>query len=421
MMNRQSDGDFAESRDISSNSAKECIKLEGARTPVKQDDITIHDDVNDYVFLKAQKKKKHIDTSDKEQSSDDFPFVKSERGHRRRKKKMKKWKKVLIAIGCTLLALILLIIGTLAVLLYKGNKQLYDNDNQVTAPEGVEVQDDGQYVIYNGDTYKLNEGITNILFMGVDKRTLDETSANGTGGQADMIILAAVNAKTGKVVLINVSRDIMSDIAMYSAGGSYIGMDELQLCLAYAYGDGKETSCENTVNAVERIFYNIPINSYYSLDLDGIAAINDSVGGVDVTSPETIGMFVEGESYHLEGDMAETFVRKRDTSLVDSNVIRMERQKIYINAFMDKVVSQVKQDITAPLDLFNAASEYSCTNLNASKVCYLAEEMITTGSFSMEMTSVPGEVTMGENYAEFHINEDEFYELFLSIYYEKVE
>lgn len=420
-MSRQSDEEFARSRDISSHSAKECIRLEGDRTPVKKDDLTIHDDVNDYVFLKAKKTKKHKDTSDKKNSSDDFPFVKSERGHRRRKKKMKKWKKILIAIGCTLLAFVLIIIGTFSVLLYRGNKQLYENDNQVTAPEGVEVQDDGQYVVYKGETYKLNEEVTNILFMGIDKRNIDETTETGTGGQADVIVLAAVNSRTGKVTLINVSRDIMTDVAMYSAGGSYIGMDELQICLAYAYGDGKETSCENTVNAVERIFYNIPINSYYSLDLDGIAAINDSIGGVDVTSPETIGTFVKGESYHLEGSMAESFVRTRDQSVVDANTLRMERQKIFINAFMQKVVSQVKQDITAPLDLFNAASEYSYTNLNASKVCYLAEEMITTGNFTTEMSSVPGEVVMGDNFAEFYIDEEEFYELFLSVYYEKVE
>ena len=216
-MNRQSDEEFAHNRDISSSSTKECIRLEGNRTPVKNDDVTIHDDVNDYVFLKAKKTKKSKDSSAKN-SSDDSLFVKSERGHRRRKKKMKKWKKVLIAIGCTLLALVLIIIGTFSILLYRGNKQLYENDNQVIAPEGVEVQDDGQYVIYKGETYKLNEEVTNILFMGIDKRNIDETTETGTGGQADVIVLAAVNSRTGKVTLINVSRDIFGRRFLYRNG-----------------------------------------------------------------------------------------------------------------------------------------------------------------------------------------------------------
>ena len=78
----------------------------------------------------------------------------------------------------------------------------------------------------------------------------------------------------------------MTDVALYSEGGSYIGTENLQLCLSYAYGDGKALSCDNTVISVSRIFYNIPINSYFSLDLEGIAAVNDSVGGVLFHSDE---------------------------------------------------------------------------------------------------------------------------------------
>lgn len=78
-----------------------------------------------------------------------------------------------------------------------------------------------------------------------------------------------------------------------------LGTEKQQICLSYSYGDGKESSCENTVNSVQRLFYNIPINTYFSLDLDGISALNDSVGGVDVVSPETIGEFVEEKAITL--------------------------------------------------------------------------------------------------------------------------
>lgn len=419
-MNRQSDSEYTENRDIVSDSHKECIRLEGERIPVKKDDKTINDDIGDYVFTEPRKKKKRKVKAHKKNSAHDFPIVKSDRGYRRKKKKMKIWKKVLIGIGCSLLSLVLIVVGVFYALLYKGSKQLYDNDYIVTAPQGVEVQDSGKYVIYNGNQYELNKNITSILFIGVDKRNLDETGANGTGGQADVVVLAAVDTETGKVSLINVSRDTITDVARYSAGGSYVGMEEEQLCLAYAYGDGKKTSCENTVSSVERLFYNIPVKSYYSLDLDGIASVNDSIGGVDVTSPETIQNFVAGESYHLEGDMAESFVRARDTAVLESNNSRIERQMVYVNAFMNKVIGQIKQDVSTPLDLFNAASPYSCTNLNASKVCYLAEEMVTGSGVSTQILSVPGEVKMGEKYAEFYVNEDEFYELFLSVFYNKV-
>lgn len=225
-------------------------------------------------------------------------------------------------------------------------------------------------------------------------------------------MLVSIDTSNGKITLFNISRDSMVDVTMYSAGGAYAGTEKQQICLSYSYGDGKESSCENTVNSVQRLFYNIPINTYFSLDLDGISALNDSVGGVDVVSPETIGEFVEGESYHLVGQQAESFVRTRDTSKTDSNNMRMQRQKVYIQSFMNTVLQQTKEDLTTPIDLFNASAPYSCTNLNPSKVSYLAQQAVLGGMSGIDMVSVPGQVAMGSKYAEFNVSEAEFYQLF---------
>lgn len=407
------------------NSNQECIKLNGERTPVSQDDVTIKDDINDYFFIKTRKKKYkkvHTDKST-EDFSEDFPYIRSTHSHHRKKKrrKMKTWKKVLIGVTSGLLALIILLVGSFFALVYKGRKEMHYDDHNITAPAGVTVEDGGQYVVHNGSKYELNKNITSVLFMGVDKRNIDEITVNGTGGQADFLVLITIDIETGKVNLINISRETMVDVAEYSAGGSYVGMNEQQLCLAYAYGDGMKTSCENTVNSVQRLFYNIPIKSYYSLDLEGIATVNDAIGGVDVVSPETIAGFVAGESYHLEGTQAEDFIRKRNTEVLESNMQRMERQKIYVTSYINKAVNLTKHDFSVPLNVFNAASSYSCTNLNVSKVCYLAEEMITdNGGVSTEFYNVPGEVVMGEKYAEYYVNEDEFYEMFLDVFYNKV-
>ena len=96
-------------------------------------------------------------------------------------------------------------------------------------------------------------------------------------------------------------------------------MEKQQICLAYAYGDGKEKSCENVLASVRRLFYNVPINTYFALDLDGISELNDAVDGVDVTSPETIATFEEGKDYHLVGMEAESFVRTRRMDRLDAN------------------------------------------------------------------------------------------------------
>lgn len=395
-------------------------------------------DVDGYIFKdsKLKKKKKKVYT-DVYGIDDDSIVVKSNttnhykkhkskshhHHHHSKHRKMKTWKKVLLSIGCTLLGLIILAVGTITYLIYQGGNELFNSDIHVTAPQGIETEENGKYVVYNGETYKFNDRVTSVLCMGVDKRDLDENNnskVKASGGQADVLMLVSIDTSNGKITLFNISRDTMVDVTMYSAGGAYAGTENQQICLSYAYGDGKESSCENTVNSVQRLFYNIPINTYFSLDLDGIAALNDSVGGVDVVSPETIGNFVEGESYHLVGEQAESFVRTRDTSKVDSNNMRMQRQKVYIQSFMNTVLQQTKKDLTTPLDLFNASAPYSCTNLNPSKVTYLAQQAVLSGLNGIDMLSVPGQVKMGTKYAEFNVSEAEFYQMFLNVYYTKI-
>lgn len=428
MTNKLNDENFNELLDDESKANNtvendECIRLEGERKPVKNDKKTIKEDINDYVFTKPHKtKKRKVKSYNKATDDKNIEYVQSGRGHYKSKprRKKKRLKKVLISIGCVLLSLILIIVGTFTYLFIRGGSELLDGNYSITAPQGVQTQNDGEFVVYNGKTYQYNKDVTNILFMGVDKRELQETEVQGTGGQADVIVLLAVDTKTGKISMINISRDTMTDVTVYSANGGYVGSEKQQLCLSYAYGNGKETSCENTVNSVQKLFYNIPIKSYLALDLDGISAVNDSIGGVDVTSPETIGSFVKGQSYHLEGKLAESFVRSRNHESADANTLRMQRQQAYVKQFMDKVISATKKQITTPIDLFNASSPYTCTNLNPSKILYLAQSVVLSNGMSVEMSTVPGESKMGKTYAEYYVDEGKFYELFLSVFYTPV-
>ena len=159
---------------------------------------------------------------------------------------------------------------------------------------------------------------------------------------------------------------------------------------------------------------------YFSLDLDGISEVNDSVGGVDVVSPSTIGDFHEGITYHLEGVEAENFVRTRDSENVEANLERNSRQQVYVESFMKKFAAKTKQDITTPVNLFNATAPYSCTNLDASTISYLSKSLIMGNTMDCEILNVPGEMQMGEQYAEYYIKEQEFFEQFLSVFYDKV-
>lgn len=403
----QPDNNGFEWDDISSSS--QFVVGDVERTEVKKDKKTVRDDVSDYIYMNPVKTKKKKSGKKQHKSQ--------------RKKRKKTWKKVLLAIACTFMALVLLTVGTALFLIFKGKSDLLTDDIQISSPKEIQatVQEGGQYIVYNGVTYKYNENVTTLLFMGTDKRDLNDQNEQGTGGQADVIVMMALDLKNRKLTMVNVPRDTMTDVAIYSASGYYTGMKKQQICLSYAYGDGKKTSCNNTMASVRRIFYNIPVSTYYSLDLDGIAAMNDAVGGVDVVSPETINKFKEGQQYHLQGGDAESFVRDRVHDRADANMLRMQRQQVYARSFMNTVMSGVRKNPSVAVDLFNESAPYSCTNLNAAKVMYLAQDIVLHGSLSAEIVTVPGKTTLNANeQAEFNISEKEFFEQFLSVYYEKM-
>lgn len=386
-----------------------------------------YDDLDDYIYKQNKKRHRHRHSSrgpslfnKRRKSHHKHRHHHSKHHHRR--KRLKKWQKVSIGIISTLLALIILLVSTVVYLNLRGREELTNTDNlSIAVPKDIENYDNGMYLTYKGVQYKYNENIASILCMGIDRETLGNVDGHvGTGGDADALFLITIDTETGDTNLVNISRETMTDIGIYS-DGNYVESTKAQICLAYAYGNGAETSCRNQLVAVKQLFYNIPINSYLSLQLQGIGTINDAMGGITVVSPETIGTFVAGETYNLRGSQAQSFVRDRSHETIEGNNLRMERQKVYLESFARSLISQTKEDITTPVNIFNAAKPYICTNLNASKITHLAITAIRGGYNEFEIKSVPGKVKKGEEFAEFYVDEDKFFEMFLSVYYKPVE
>lgn len=339
------------------------------------------------------------------------------------KRKHRKLKKVLLIILCVILGLALILGSTFAYLYYSGKGQFKNEKTEVSIPADV-AQDNGNTVKNEGITYVYDEDVTTILLMGVDKdeQTQIKTDEHGTAGQADALYLACIDTNEKKYTILSINRDSMIDVDVYSTEGNYSGTKKLQACLAYAYGDGKKTSCENTAKAISRMLYNIPINSYFSINKASISLLNDIIDGVDVPVYDSEGN-VTTEITHLEGKEAYSYIHDRDITKLDSNVTRIKRQTSYIKAFASKVIAKTKSNLGTPLELFETISIYSTTDLNASKITYL-----TTNAFSdrkdinIEFKSVPGKVVKGAGgYAEYKIDNDGLLQVVLDIFYDKVE
>lgn len=405
---------------------KDAAVTETAEDETKNQDAEL-EALNDEFFREMDIQGADISEGDRHLSEEKKKKLSDRKKVSKKKKKIRPFH-VLVAILCLILVLAVIGVGILLFLRSQGESMLRQGEikEDITAPDGVQIEEDGKYVIYNGEKYCYNEHIINILCMGIDTSIQGtEEGVIGENGQADAIILAVIDTQTGQLHLVNISRDSMVDVNRYNVEGKYLGTEKMQLCLAYSYGDGKDDSCLNTARSVSRLMYGMPIHAWAAIDYSGISVLNDEVGGVTVEVLEDLSSkdpaLVAGRTVTLTGQQAHTYVRTRDTSLLESNNQRMARQKQYMTAFLKTFFSKTKSDLTLPLKLYQNAAGYMVTDIGPQETVYLSSLVLQKGFTEGNMDSVPGQIVQGEVYAEFIPDDKALYELILKVFYTKVD
>lgn len=351
-------------------------------------------------------------------------YNKRKHRHKRKLTTSQKVKKALLIICSVLLAVVIVAVGTFFTMRQIGKNKLLNYDNvKVTAVDGANVDGDNT-VEYKGKKYTLNKNIISILCMGVDK-TIEENSTYGTNGQSDAVFVLTVDVSNGETNIIPINRDTVVDVNTYSESGEFAGVEKTQLCLAYSYGDGEKKSCENVAESVSRLLYGVPVNAYFAMDLDAVEVINDICGGVSVTSNETfsyLGAYIKnGQNTILSDAQARAFVRYRNQYKDNSNVKRMQRQKMFLSSAISKLGQKVKGNISSVGNIYSRLSPYSYTNIDLSQATFLASKVVTlNNSMKVNYRSVKGKVTTGGKYVKFIPNEEKLFELVLDVYYKGV-
>lgn len=338
----------------------------------------------------------------------------------------KKSKRIWLIVLCCFLSVILIVVGTVGYLWFSGKRGLLKNNGTIASDIGVEaVVNEDNTVVYKGKVYKYNENITAILCMGIDdtKKTSGGVAITGNAGQADALYLMAIDVENGKTTVVGIPRDTYTDVDVYSKSGSFIGMQKKQICLAFAYGDGKDKSCENVVNSVSKLFYGMPVNSYFAVNSKAIASLHNAVGTVTVIPNETL--TVGNVTYHkdvpakLYGSNVFAYLQTRNQETADASYLRMQRQLDYISKYSAAVIEKTKEDITFPVKLYNKVQKKAITNLDAGKIGYLATSVVSSKkTASLQFISLKGEQIKGESgYAEFYPDETNLFETMLKLYY----
>ena len=277
-------------------------------------------------------------------------------------------------------------------------------------------------VEWNGVTYRLRKDLKSILLVGVDNRSDAETTMR-IGGQADFQRVIVIDPKYKKVYQIALDRDTMAEVTTVSILGNKTGTRTLQLSLAYSFGDGGAFSAKLQAEAVSRFLMDVKISDYAVLSMDGIAVLNDLVGGVTVTVDDEMTSIdptmTVGARVTLTGEKALKFVRARMSVGEGTNVERMGRQESYLSELLKTAKTKMSENKSFIGQTYDAMLPHMVTNIPKGRL--VNEAWASRGYEWTDAVTIAGTHQVGEDgFMEFHPDPDSVRQVVLDIFFEPV-
>ena len=273
---------------------------------------------------------------------------------------------------------------------------------------------------YNGKTYVARTGLTPILLIGVDRgENAVEQWGYQQGGQADFLLLIVIDSSEKKVRMLQIDRDTITDVETLGVLGNVIGTRKLQIALSHSYGKTPQDNCNYTIQTVSNLLQGEPLDLYFSLNMASVAKFNDLLGGVTVTMQEDHTLinpaFTKGATLHLMGQDAYDYVHSRMYVDDGSNVSRMARQRNYMLAAKDTLLSRLKESGFVDT-LFDTLGSDLVTNVSRGR---LINEAAKASQYEVEeITQMIGERRIGvDGYMEFYADEQFLIDWVLSVFY----
>jgi len=201
----------------------------------------------------------------------------------------------------------------------------------------------------------------NVLVLGVDAGNLEDKTGNSPK-RSDTIMLIRYIPQTREVYMLSIPRD-----TRIHYDGKFMKINAVN-----AIG-GPEAA----ISTIEEML-NVDINYYVSIDYEGFRECIDAIGGVDVTIDRDMDYdaydisihFKKGEKVHLNGELAEQYVRWRKnndgTGYAMGDLGRIETQQGFLLTLADKLKSP--STILRLPKLVNTASKYVETNMSPSRM-----------------------------------------------------
>lgn len=277
-------------------------------------------------------------------------------------------------------------------------------------------------ITYQGKDYVLKDGVETFLVLGLDKyEGAASAESHASGVQADFLMLFVFDNESKQCSAIHINRDTMASVNKLGIGGTKTDTFTKQIALAYNYvaDDNDKVRCRNTKDSVEALLHGVKVDHYLSVTMDAVPAMNDLVGGVEVTVLDDFtgidDTLVKGETVTLTGEQALRYVRSRYGLEDSTNSTRMKRQQQYVDALYDKTISCIESDDGFLINLIDAMDEYVVYDSSDQKMQKFAEKFDEYEFLGI--TELEGESKLGEEFMEFYPDEDSLLELVLDRFY----
>ena len=209
-----------------------------------------------------------------------------------------------------------------------------------------------------------------LLLIGIDK---DEGRINDpsygkddSGYRSDSIMLTRIDPSEKKVTMVSIHRDTLYDFGEHG-----------QQKINAAYTIGQEAFTTKTISD----FADVDISHYAEVDMDGLAAVIDCIGGIDVTvdmdikDPHYTGIDLKKGTHHLDGHTAALYCRCRHAydALGDGDRYRAANQRQVISIVAKKVLSSNPATIAKTV---STMASYVRTDMDVQSIIALAMQFI---------------------------------------------
>ena len=310
-----------------------------------------------------------------------------------------------------LVGIIVVLVATLVCMLFFFKEETSNGDSSSTS--------DYHHIEYDGKNYEYNSSIISILFMGIDSTDPEQM------GQADAMQLVLLNREEESIQVIALSRDIMTDIHLFDVERNDLGWDKQHLGLAYAYGDSPKSGAMLTSQAVSKLLYDVPVFHFAAMDLSVLPELQNVVGELQVTVPNDSLVSVDptwtkGSVITLNSGNVEKFVRTRDTGQDFSNTDRMERQKAYIGAYVQKIKEMLTNNFDNTVQLLYNACVDMTTNITFEDIqAYSSMLLSYSYDSNSDFYTLQGEDKTGELHDEFEVDQEALQQLVVELFYKE--